>query len=209
MNRGLRLEVLNRTPINARTKKIEVLVKGDDPELPLAELEIASLRFGTHSEVNYGRGAKALKAEPRGNDLLVTFQGKGSGITDEEFAPKLIGRYKSGRLAFGYARLPYVNYTPAILSARRPVTVEGKSSVEVQNFGLSASKPCRISVWMNGQPLASAEIGVLQPYEKVTCRLPVVLPDGKENDVVEVVFEQEGKPSERNRFVLGPAQKRK
>lgn len=209
MNRGLRLEVLNRTPIDARTKKIEVLVKGDDKELPLAELDIASLRFGTHSEVNYGRGAKALKAELRGNDLLVTFQGKGSGITDEEFAPKLIGRYKTGRLAFGYARLPYVNYTPAILSARRPVTVKGVSSVEVQNFGLSASAPCRISVWLNGQSLASAEVGALQPYEKTSCQLPVVLPTWKENDVMEVVFEKEGKPFERNRFLSAPAQEKK
>ena len=67
--------------------------------------------------MNYGRGAKAIKARQEGNDLIVTFSGKGSGIDADEWAPKLIGRSKAGKLLWGYARLPYVNYQPAILSA--------------------------------------------------------------------------------------------
>ncbi|MDD6892016.1 MAG: glycoside hydrolase family protein [Bacteroidales bacterium] len=209
MNRGLRMEVRNTAPIGPKTKKIELLIKGDADGRPLADLDFASLRFGTHSEVNYGRGAKAVKAVPQGNDLLVTFQGKDSGITDEEFAPKLIGAYKDGQLAFGYARLPYLNYKPALLSARLPVAQDGGMAVEVQNFGLSASEPCTVSVTLNGQLLGRTEVRVLQPYEAVTCSVPSVTYRPQEKDVVEVCFERAGNVFERNTLVVEPKQEKK
>lgn len=62
-----------------------------------------SLRFGSYNEVNFGRGCKVVKTEASGKDLILTFDGKGSGITPDEFAPKMIGKDKNGKLLFGYA----------------------------------------------------------------------------------------------------------
>ena len=75
--------------------------------------------------MNFGRGCKVVKTEASGKDLILTFDGKGSGITPDEFAPKMIGKDKNGKLLFGYANLPYVDYKPALLSCRRPVYREG------------------------------------------------------------------------------------
>ncbi|MEG1008169.1 MAG: hypothetical protein RSO15_18090, partial [Bacteroides sp.] len=70
----------------------------------------STLRFGASSEVNYGRGCKLLKTKKAGNDLILIFDATGHGITEEEFAPKLIGKRKDGRLLYGYTRLPWLDY---------------------------------------------------------------------------------------------------
>ena len=66
----------------------------------------------------------------------------------DEFAPKLLGRDKKGRLLYGYASLPYVDYHPAMLSAAYPMyDKEGKAlTLEVRNYGLSSSAPSQIVV---------------------------------------------------------------
>ena len=76
------------------------------------------------------------------------FNGKGSGITADEFAPKLIGRKTNVELLYGYADLPYVDYSPSILSAGCPVYDAEKNTlkVKVTNFGLSASQPAEIEI---------------------------------------------------------------
>ena len=58
-------------------------------------------------------------------------------------------------MLYGYARLPYVNYRPALLSARRPVfdKEKGELKVEIQNFGLSASEPAEVEVICGGHSL--------------------------------------------------------
>jgi len=95
--------------------------------------------------VNFGRGCKPLRTRKSGEDLIVVFSGKGSGITVDEFAPKMIGKDKNGNLLYGYASLPYVNYQPALLSSRRPVydKKKGELKLEVQNFWLVCFKTCR------------------------------------------------------------------
>lgn len=70
-----------------------------------------------------------------------------------------------------YARLPYVNYRPAILSARRPVfdPAQGSWQVEVENFGLSSSSAdTRILILSDGRKLAEATITALAPYASTT-----------------------------------------
>ena len=69
-----------------------------------------------------------------GKDLIVVFNGKGSGITADEFAPKLIGRKTNGELLYGYADLPYVDYSPSILSAGCPVC--RKEYIESESYKL-------------------------------------------------------------------------
>lgn len=111
-----------------------------------------SLRFGAFSEVNFGRGCKAIRSHKVGKDLIVEFDGAGNGIQPDEFAPKLLGRDKKGRLLYGYASLPYVNYRPAMLSAAYPMyDKEGKAlTLEVKNYGLSSSAPSQIVVEAGG-----------------------------------------------------------
>ena len=196
------LSVLNEKEITSATRTIEVKIAAEEGFDPQAEVDIQSLRFGSYKEVNFGRGCKPLKTRTSGKDLIVVFSGKGSGITAEEFAPKMIGKDKSGNMLYGYARLPYVDYLPALLSARRPVYDKGKGELrlEVQNFGLSASKAVEVEVRCGGNSLGRVRAGALQPYETVNLPLKPASAsfDGKSG--YEVIFLQDGVEVEKSVF---------
>lgn len=174
LNPGLLLTILDNQPITAATKTIRLKIKAEPGFNPQSDININTLRFGASEEVNYGRGAKVLKTENSGKDLIVTFNGQGNGIGINEFAPKLIGSYKNGKMLYGYARLPYVTYIEPILSARAPVFTKSASgitgNVEIENFGQVASPKASVKIkykvdgaW---QDLAEANTPVLKPYEK-------------------------------------------
>ncbi|VGO20386.1 glycoside hydrolase family protein [Pontiella sulfatireligans] len=101
-----RLGILNKGAITATTKEIRVLIKAEDGFQPLEDVDVDSLQFGAPEEVNFGKGCKPVSSKSSGSDLIVTFAGKGNGITAENFAAKLIGRTKNGDLLFGYSKLP-------------------------------------------------------------------------------------------------------
>lgn len=174
LNPGLLLTILDEKPITAKTKTIRLKVKAEKGFNPQTDMDMNSLRFGASEEVNYERGSKVLKTENDGDDLIVTFEGKGNGITKDEFAPKLIGKYRNGKMLYGYARLPYVDYIEPILSARAPVfAVSGKGMtghIEVQNFGQVASQKVSVKIEYKKEDklinVASATVPVLKPYEK-------------------------------------------
>lgn len=201
LNKGLLLEVLNTEPITASTKRIEVKVRAEEGFNPHTDLDIASLRFGAFGEVNFGRGCKPLRTKAAGRDLIITFNGKGSGITADEWAPKLIGKDAKGQTVFGYARLPYVDYQPALLSARRPRYDKGQGAlmVNVENYGLSASQTTEVEVLHDGQSLGRATIEPLAPYASATATFAVE-PVDTEHGTFEVVFYVDGKELERNTF---------
>lgn len=142
LNPGLLLTVLDTKPITSKTKTIRLKIAAEPGFNPQTDIDLSSLRFGASTEVNYGRGCKALGSENDGKDLIVIFDAKGNGITAEEFAPKLLGKTSSGKLLYGYARLPWVSYNDPILSARMPIlTSDGqKMAVVVENFGQVKSK---------------------------------------------------------------------
>ena len=202
LNKGLLLEVLNTEPITASTKRIEVKVRAEEGFDPLTDLDIASLRFGAFGEVNFGRGCKVLRTKASGRDLIITFSGKGSGITADEWAPKLIGKDAKGQMVFGYARLPYVDYQPALLSARRPRydKEQGNLVVTVENYGLSASQAAEIEVLHDGNSLGRVAIESLAPYASATATLPVASDVNVEQGTFEVLFLLNGKEVERNTF---------
>lgn len=112
--------------------------------------------------------------------MIVTFEGKGHGITPDEFVPKLLGKDKRGEPVSGYARLPYVNYAPPILSPLKSRYDAQKRTwnVEVQKFGLSA----------------------LQPYEKTTVSVPASSAAPKDGNRMEEVLYRGDKTLEQNRF---------
>lgn len=182
LNPGLLLEVLNEKPIREKTKNIRLRIKAEKGFNPQTDINLSSLRLGASQEVNYGRGCKMLNAETEGNDLIVSFDGKSSGITKAEFTFKLIGKYNNGKMLYGYARLPGIDYITPLLSACAPrfeKTGEGswQCDIEVQNFGQIAScdktsiKIERIDEAGNKKIMASGKIPVLQTYESVTLSL--------------------------------------
>ena len=90
----------------------------------------------------------------------------------DEFAPKLLGKTKKGELLYGYAKLPYVNYHPACLSAAYPMAYDKQLELEVKNFGLSTSEETDLTVLVNGVKLAEGQVKTLSPYESVKLSLP-------------------------------------
>lgn len=176
---GRLLSILDKKPITSKTKTIRVLISAEKDFNPVTDVDIASLRFGDAEEVNYGRGCTVLASEKSGKDLLVTFHAAGNGLKSDEFAGKLLGKTMDGKMLYGYARLPGVDFVEPILSARLPVfkPVDKGSSmqVEVQNFGQVASKSSSIKVFYTKDgkeyELAAGSVQPLKPYEKTTVQL--------------------------------------
>lgn len=198
LNPGLLLTILDEKPITSGTKTIRVKIQAEEGFNPQKDIDVNSLRFGASEEVNYGRGCQVLTTENAGKDLIVTFNGKGNGITKDEFAPKLIGKYKDGRMLYGYARLPYIDYIEPILSARAPVfTKSGKGlecTVEVQNFGQVSSKKALVEVGYKQEgktiKVASGMVPALKPYEKTDILLSAKdrFEEGKEYDLIVTLY---------------------
>lgn len=204
LNKGILLDVLNEKPITSATKRIEVKIKAERGFNPQTDIDVASLRFGSYTEVNFGRGCKALKTRNEGCDLVVVFQGKDSGITVDEFAPKLIGSTTTGDLLYGYARLPYVDYKPALLSARCPKYDKTKNQLKVivENLGLSASQPSVVEVRTNSMVVAKGTIPVLPPYGEMELVLAPSCASCNKNSDYEVVISCMGQVIESVKFSL-------
>lgn len=198
LNPGLLLTILDEKPITSGTKTIRVKIQAEEGFNPQTDMDVNSLRFGASEEVNYGRGCQVLTTENAGKDLIVTFNGKRNGITKDEFAPKLIGKYKDGRMLYGYARLPYIDYIEPILSARAPIfTKSGKGlecTVEVQNFGQVESKKALVEVGYKQEgktiKVASGMVPALKPYEKTDLLLSAKdrFEEGKEYDLIVTLY---------------------
>ncbi len=101
-----RLKILNQERITAETKKIRVQVAAEAGFDPHKDIDGQSLRFGASEEIDYGRGCSLLKVRKKGKNLILIFNGKGNGLNENDFAAKLLGKTKEGKLLFGYARIP-------------------------------------------------------------------------------------------------------
>ncbi|HZL11295.1 MAG TPA: glycoside hydrolase family protein [Prolixibacteraceae bacterium] len=176
---GRLLTILDKEPITANTKTIKVKIAAEPGFDPQKDIDINSLQFGEPESVNYGKGGKMLQSEKSGADLIVTFDATGNIYPDDEFAAKMLGKTSDGKLLFGYARLPGVNFMEPILSPLLPVftpTANGFNlKVEVQNFGQVSSKKTKLKVsyFKDNQEIdvASGTISALKPYKKKTVEL--------------------------------------
>ena len=131
----------------------------------------------------------------------MVFDAKGHGITEEEFAPKLIGQTTSGNMIYGYARLPYIDYKEPILSACAPVFKKSDKTttcnIEIQNFGLVSSKKTKVKIEYLEEnkriTIASGEVQPLKPYEKTEILLPLKknLIEGKEYNFIVTISSHE------------------
>ena len=176
---GRLLTIIDKKPVTDTTKTIRVKIEAEPGFNPQTNIDINALQFGEPETVNYGRGGKVLKTEKSGNDLIVTFDATGMTFPDDEFAAKMLGKTSDGKLLYGYARLPWVNFIGPILSARLPEikpTENGFSlKVAVQNFGQAASETAQIKIAFTKDEketdVASGKIPPLKSYEKTTVEL--------------------------------------
>lgn len=177
LNSGLLIHLLEKKLPTDKTKEIRVKILAEPGFNPLEEVDVQSLRFGASDQVNFGGGCKALDAVAEGKDLIVRFDAKGHGLTEAEFAPKLIGKSKQGKLLYAYARVPWLNYRESILSARKPVFSENKKTltVQVENFGEIRSSKANISLFRvegtNKKLVARGKVEPLDAFGSTTVDL--------------------------------------
>lgn len=196
LNPGVLISLMN-TSLPAAGETIQVKLSAEKGFNPDKDIDLGSLRFGSNEQVNFGKGAKLVASKKQGRDLILTFSAEGHGLTKEEFAPKLIGRYKNGKLLFGYTRVPWVAYEPGILSALRPVFSPGTGTtginVIVENFGLSTSQPATLKFQLQSpeglKEIATGTISPIQPYGKLTVQLSTVYPfeKGREYELLIII----------------------
>ncbi len=205
MNKGMLLTILNDKPITESTKKIDVRIKGEADFNPAKDIDFKTLRFGSYKEVNFGRGFTVSAVKESGNDIIVTFKGKNSGIDSDEFAPKMIGKRKNGKMIFGYAALPFVDYKPAILSANAPIYSKDNKqiSINIDNFGLSASTDTEIELLYDDMLIAKGVLDSIEPYDCTNITFntkPEFIP--LKSKSYKVNFYKEGKLIDTNNFII-------
>ncbi len=132
---GRQLEILNKERIDCRTDSIRVLVKTEEGFNPHGDMDFASLRFGAPEEVNLGFGSRLIDMQESGSDLVLIFEGKGNGLSEANFTAKLLGRDSKGKLLFGYARLPWVDYPDAPATVFSGKGCDDYDTIRVSDFG--------------------------------------------------------------------------
>jgi hypothetical protein len=176
---GRLLTILDKKPITAETKTIRVKISAEEGFNPNTDVDIKSLQFGDPDKVNYGKGGRVIKTEKSANDLIITFDATDNGIPEDEFAAKMIGKTSTGKLLFGYARLPGVSFIEPILSARLPEVSPAENGlslkIEVQNFGQVESKTTDLKVmYIKDEKeieFTAGKIPAIKPYEKTDVEL--------------------------------------
>lgn len=173
---GRQIQILDNKEINSETQKIKIKILAEEGFDPQQDINFNSLRFGAPEEVDFGRGSKLIETQKSGVDIILTFEGAGNGLTEENFAAKLLGKTNEGKLLFGYARLSGVDYLEPALSARKPVFKKVKDgydvNVEVENFGQVASKSAEIKIELfrkdTSIKMAKGTVPPLESFEKST-----------------------------------------
>ncbi|TWT78854.1 hypothetical protein CA13_02510 [Planctomycetes bacterium CA13] len=178
--------IVSETPISATTNRITVKIEAEEGFNPHRDLDLESLRFGSDSLVNHGRGCRVVSSKADGNDMLVSFEGE-HGLSRFDFDFKLLGQTKSGDLVIGYATLPGRSPTAASLVAL-PVQIkeaDGAMMLQsiVENIGFVDSKPAQAVVMelskSGWKKLQKASIPALKPYENKTVSIKLDNPDAK------------------------------
>ena len=152
-----------------------VLVKAGDGFNPKTDLNFSSLKFGSHDKVNYGNGFSYTSYTESGDDVIITFTGVDGSINAGEWAPKMLGEKTDGSIAFGYAKMPAVDYKPAMLSAVTPaIAADGTvQTVSVTNYGQSAATATTVRVYnqAGNTLLAHGTTSALAAYASETVTL--------------------------------------
>ncbi len=189
---GRLLRLLNKERITDNTGEVRVRISAEEGFDPHSDVARESLRFGAPEEVDFGRGARLLRTEKDGTDLVAVFAAKGCGFANHNFAAKLLGRTAAGKVLFGYCRLPWINYSEPVLTVRQP-QVAGKGAdrrlkIEVSNHGEvpSGTSALLVSLAAGEQDAVQvkATCPALEPYETQTVEvaIPAALKAGQKVD---------------------------
>lgn len=181
---------------NGDGKEATVLIKGEPGFRPKKDLDLKTLRYGNHSQVNQGKGWKVKKTVVQDNNLIVTFAGsvEESGLTADDWAAKVLGQKKDGSIAFGYVRLPGVETRPALLSS----CLTAETSLRIYNYGQTTSQPAIVRVYAPDKKtlLGEGRVEPLPPYADTTVtltRTKHVAPADAEQLVIRFFDEATGK----------------
>jgi hypothetical protein len=202
LKKGQLITVQNKKPITAKTKTIKLLIKAESGFDPYNDIDFKTLKFGAPEVVDYGNGCSVKDVEKKGKDVIVTFDGKGNGFTEDNFAGKLLGRDKQDGLIFGYSRLPGVKYIEPILSARKPELINNGTEVKVkiENFGQVSSDKAEVSIWLvSGEKrneIAKGTLPVIKPFEGKTLTIKTYIAVPAAGDYKFVVYINKGKKDE-------------
>lgn len=202
-----KMEVLNTDVITASTTNIRVRIMKEADFNP-ADINLSSLVFGSYDKVNHGNGFTATSSEyDADGNLVVTFTGVAgaSGITADEFAPKMIGETNAGDIVYGYAKLPYVNYEPAVVSAMIPdIDADNYiSTVKVDNYGLSTSTEMTVKVMTtSGAILSTGTVHAIPAYGSENVALKGLSKPSAIYDKIVVAFYKDNVEVDRNNLFV-------
>ncbi|MCU4162500.1 glycoside hydrolase family protein [Carboxylicivirga caseinilyticus] len=172
---GKLLTVQNKKPITTKTKEIKLLIQTEKGFDPNTDIDLESVRFGAPEVIDIGMGCKLKNIQPLNDGAILTFDGQGNGFSDDNFAGKLLGKDKQGKLLFGYSKLPGVENIEAALSARKPVYSDSGMSIDIENFGQVNSAKASVKVFLSNNKemieVATGTIPTLKPYERKTIEL--------------------------------------
>jgi hypothetical protein len=172
-----RLEFIPAPGKNAENTKAQLKIAAE-PGFDPASIDVASLRFGPSSEVNIGKGAKAIASTVSDGGLTLTFDTGGTSPPPSDPILKLLGTTKTGEVVLGYIRSPGHPGLRPILSPQAPQLAEpGTLSLTVENFGLKASPASTVKVTLRGKGLDPATftspLPSLEPYAATQVSLKV------------------------------------
>lgn len=192
---GRRLAVLGPEPLTATTRVVRVEIRAEPGFDPHAEVAVDALTFGGVEAVNFGRGARAIKSEKAGANLVVSFAGSGLELKEGDFAAKLLGRTRGGDLLFGYARLPGRTYLAPLLRTRVPTLTRLdngslRAELALENFGQVAAGETVLALTFrrDGQDLCTATLPApgVAPYASTQVVATVNSPALVAGEIVDV-----------------------
>ncbi len=163
LNKGLLLSVDENKDLN-RTRQFKIKVQAEPGFNPHDDLDISSIRFGASKDVNYGQGLKVKDVEILGEDIILTFDTRGYTITDDEFAPKLLGKKRDGEMIFGYIKNPLIKQEP-ILSCSEPKIEDSRLRVKITNYGLTKNYNEVLRIVIKGHEVSKIKIPTLDSYD--------------------------------------------
>jgi hypothetical protein len=173
------ISIESSTPITKDTKIIALKIESEKGFDARTDVKVDSLRFGSDSVVNFGKGCVPVASKAVGSSLLVTFEGI-HGLTHHDFDFKLLGLTKDDSLIFGYALLPGKSPRDASLITLPPQFEEdGQKAVltsVVENYGHSNSLPQQVYLCQNAKGadernlVKKINVPALKPYETFKIR---------------------------------------
>ncbi|MDO5442601.1 MAG: glycoside hydrolase family 2 TIM barrel-domain containing protein [Bacteroidia bacterium] len=170
MNSPVQLRIMNGSAETANTESILVMISARGFNA-VEELDQESLRFGSPSEVDAGRGSSSVYSRVMGSNLILGFPEKESGLSSSDFAVKLKGLKKDGSEVECFAKMTGYNGEDEMFAVEKQnPSNDGTMAVTVTNFGVKSSHSAIVTATA-GDKKATASLLPLKPCESKTVML--------------------------------------